>query len=180
MENTVKGGLAVDREDQVTLAMQGDRDAFTRLVMENEGFLYRAAMAVLGNEQDAQDAAQEAVLVAWKKIGRLRQPEAFRAWLLKILRRECMAVLRQRKKHGHAELEDALDTAGPEPSLDRQLEVSTTLERLAPPDKLVLSLYYGDGTTTRELAALFGISETAVRQRLHRARGKFREIYGEE
>ena len=69
---------------------------FTQQVMTYEPSMYRLAMSILGNTEDAADAAQEAILIAYQKLHTLRQKESFRPWLMKILTNECYALLKKR------------------------------------------------------------------------------------
>ena len=71
---------------------------FNEQVKENESAMYRLAMSMLGNTEDAADAAQEAILIAYQKLPSLRKRESFRPWLMRILTNECYAILRGRKK----------------------------------------------------------------------------------
>lgn len=68
---------------------------FTQQVMTYEPSMYRLAMSILGNTEDAADAAQEAILIAYQKLHTLRQKESFRPWLMKILTNECYALLKK-------------------------------------------------------------------------------------
>ena len=72
------------------LAREGDRDAFARLVDLHQQSAWRVAMAALGRSEEAEDAAQEAFLSAWRNLGHLRDDERFRPWLLSIVWRKAL------------------------------------------------------------------------------------------
>jgi len=72
------------------LAREGDRDAFARLVDLHQQSAWRVAMAALGRPDEAEDAAQEGFLSAWRNLGALRDDEAFRPWLLSIVWRKAL------------------------------------------------------------------------------------------
>jgi DNA-directed RNA polymerase specialized sigma24 family protein len=68
----------------VAAAQQGSREAFERLLRENERAVYRMTLAALGRRQDAEDAAQETFVLAWRKLATFRGESSFRTWLLAI------------------------------------------------------------------------------------------------
>jgi len=72
------------------LARDGDRDAFARLVDLHQQSAWRVAMAALGRHEEAEDAAQDAFLSAWRRLGTLRDVERFRPWLLSIVWRKAL------------------------------------------------------------------------------------------
>ena len=71
-------------EELVLLARQGDVEAFDQLVVRNERAVFRAALAVLRNPDDAEEVAQDAFIRAWRKLGGFRGGSSFRTWLLRI------------------------------------------------------------------------------------------------
>lgn len=85
-------------EEDVRKAQQGDRDAFTRLIKNMEGNLYRIASSILKSDQEKLDAAQEAIIKAYVSLPTLNHPRFFKTWMIRILIRECMRIARSRKK----------------------------------------------------------------------------------
>lgn len=168
-----------DAERLVREAKKGDSEAFTLLVLECEHMLARTAMTVLKNVDDAADAVQEAVLEAWRKLGTLRQPRYFKTWLVRILLHKCYDLCETREKHRHGELEAALDAAE-EKDRDAVLDVRAALDELSGDDKLLLGLFYYDCLSIREISGVLGLSEAAVKQRLHRGRQRFQAVYAEQ
>ena len=71
-----------------------DKEDFCHLVEVHQSALYRTARSILSNQQDVEDAVQEAVCAAYSHLDRLREPEKFKAWLLKILVNECYDLCR--------------------------------------------------------------------------------------
>lgn len=166
--------------DLIEKAQAGDRDAFTQLILWHEGALGRMALSALKEPNDAADAIQETILRAWKNLPRLRQPQFFRTWLIRILLRECATLRKSREKYSHAELpDDTWEQAAPAVPRDTVLDVRTVLETLSRDDRMILTLYYFDDFPVREIAEALHISQSAAKQRLHRAREKFRAAYEE-
>lgn len=169
-----------DSDELVRRARRGDREAFSDLILQNEGMLSRVAMSILKDPEDGADAVQEAVFAAWRRLPQLRFAGHFKTWLTKILIRSCYSLLEQREKHSHGELEAALDKAEEQGDLAAAMDLRTALSKLGENDRLILSLYYCDGFSVREIAGLLKLSESAVKQRIHRGRTRLRTIYGEQ
>ena len=163
----------------VKLARKGDREAFTQLVVANERMLSRVAMATLKNPDDAADAVQDTVLQAWESLGQLRQARYFKTWVVRILLNKCYRISAQRSLYAHSQLEETL-LAGEQPDWDQSLDVASALQAMGEQDRLLLGLFYFDRLSTREIAQALGLSESCVRQRLHRGRKRLQAIYTEK
>lgn len=138
------------------------------LVTDNETRLYRAALAILGDPQEAEDAVQDTFLKFLEKApADLQSPPA---WLMRVLVNGCKSRLRLRWKQT-APLPDTLPAPGPE---ERQ-EVEE-LFALPPEDRAVIHLFYYEGYSTDEIAAMLGQRPGTVRSRLHRARQKLKQL----
>lgn len=104
-------------------ARAGDREAFSALVTLHERSARRVAAAALGNQTDAEEAVQEACLAAWRRIDRLDDPSAFRAWLLRITwrkaldRRRSLGVWLRRMRREKADEEPAIDSVASDAQL---------------------------------------------------------------
>ncbi len=158
-------------------ARRGDRQAVSQLLTICYPRLLRSAKALLGNIDDAQDAAQEAALAVFEKLHQLQSPEAFRAWSSAIVRRTCTNVLRQRQltcQHTVPYDESSMDYGSD--SDDRCLETRTQLaeifDQVGEPMKAILMYRLMLGLSVRETASVLGLSEGAVKLRLFRARRK--------
>lgn len=146
---------------------------FTQQVLECEGAMYRLAMSIVGNTSDAADAAQQAILIAYQHRSSLRQKESFRPWLMRILTRECYAIVRQRKRL--TTLDDL-----PEQSCSGDREEGQELWQavcdLNESLRSVVVLYYYEGFQSKEIGEMLGISQDAVKARLSRARKHLRVL----
>jgi len=169
----------------VHAAQAGDAGSLGLLLARHRASMHAVAVALLGFAPDAEDAVQEAAIVALRRIGDLRDPDAAGPWLRAVVRNECRARLRRTSAIPVAEVADViaakgLDTA-PDPAeiLDRHALgdwVWTALEELSPVLRLVVLLrYFTDLTSYDEIAALCGTPVGTVRSRLSQARGKLAE-----
>ena len=153
------------------------RTWFAQQVKDCEQSLYRLANSILRDEDDTQDAAQEAICLAYQKLVLLRDKEKFKPWLLKILANTCYSMLRQRQRFV------CLDTL-PEQEAPERAETDTPLWHavLTLPDSMraVVVLYYYEGACVKEIAAILKLSEANVKTRLSRARKQLKALLLEE
>ncbi len=156
------------------------RSEFEALLPECAPLAFRVARGVLRNDADAQDAAQEALLRAFRRFGRLRDRTRFRAWLVRITFRIALDRVRARKRREQREhlwiqentrASQSLHTAGGD--FASQLEIA--LDELPEKQRLVLLLSAMQGHSTDEVSALLGIPVGTVKSRLFFARKQLAE-----
>lgn len=168
--------------DLVRAAQSGDAGSLGLLLARHRARMYAIALALLGHGQDAEDAVQEAALIALRRCGDIRDPEAVGPWLGMVVRNVCRAQLRSMSAVPVAEVSGvvAMDRSGgpPDPAevLDRHSLrdwVWNALEDLSPRLQLVTMLrYFTDVTSYEDIAALCGTPVGTVRSRLNQARTK--------
>lgn len=144
--------------------------SFEALLERQENRVYRTALAILGNVQDAEDQTQETFLRYLEKRPFFENPEHERAWLLTVTRNGCISRLRSKQRQ-NLPLKIDIPTPGPE-----EREEIEELFALPPEDREILHLYYYEGYSTREIAKMTGTREGTVRSRLSRARGKLKAL----
>jgi len=143
---------------------------------------FRLARAMLGGHADAEDAVQESVTLAWRKLRQLRDPGAFRPWFLAIVANRCRASRRSawwsvlRVDHSAVEL----DGVQPDDDVVGRLDLRGALRRLGREDRAALLLFYALDLPVEEVAAALGVSASAAKARIHRAAGRLRTAMGEE
>jgi RNA polymerase sigma-70 factor (ECF subfamily) len=173
-----------DVADLVAAAQGGDREAFDELVRATYAESYTLALRLTGNEEDARDVVQEAYLRAFRGLKRFRGDAQFSTWMYRITANCANTHLGRRGKHRHEVLEDSDPIADLRPSVDPQLQADATelrgrltvaLEQLPPKLRQVVVLRDIYDLPHEAIAAELGISETAAKVRLHRARKKLRE-----
>ena len=156
-------------------AKNKDPDAFDRLMRTQLKKMYRIAIAMLQNEEDAADAIQETVLKCWQKIGQLRNDKYFETWLARILINQCNDILRGRKKIVY--VEDIPEMVHEDHYFIN--EWKTVLSGLSEKYRVVMELYYVDGFSTKEIAGMLHISNTNVRSRMLRGRKQLEQLLKE-
>jgi RNA polymerase sigma-70 factor (ECF subfamily) len=177
-----------DVADLVTAAKDGDREAFDELVRATYASTYTLAYRLTGNEDDARDVVQEAYLRAYRGLRRFRGDAQFSTWMYRITANCAATHLGKRNRHRHDELDEALGLADTRPEHDPQLRVDAEdlhgrlqSALAALPDRLRAVVLLRDvyDLPHESIAAELGISESAAKVRLHRARHKLREhVFG--
>lgn len=160
------------RRDLVMRAMAGDHDAFSELARASIARLYAAARLILRDETAAEDATQDALVVAWRDLSALRDPDRFEAWLHRLLVRACYREAHRRRRRWTIEREvRPANTAESDPAnglADRD-ELERGFTRLDPDQRTVIVLHHYLGLTLDEVALAAGIPPGTARSRLHRA-----------
>ena len=148
---------------------------FSREIEKLGPTLFRVAFAILRNRTDCEDAAQNAVLKAYRNLGTLKQRRYFKTWLIQILKNECFDMLKRRRPTlDVTEQELSYEMAVPDVDLNR------AFDQLSPEERLTITLYYYEGYDTREIAKLTEVSEGTVRSRLSRGRASLRAMLQEK
>lgn len=155
----------------VIRAAQGDRDAFGRLIERRSDRLLRTARAILRNEAEAHDAAQEALVSAWANLPHLRNPNQFDAWLNRVLVNRCRETLRQRNRSREIDLAraDPAVTDSAAGSTDTAA-VRAAFQRISVEDRTILLLHHLHGLPLAEVAHHLSIPVGTAKSRLWNAR----------
>lgn len=148
---------------------------FTREIEAATPAMFRIAFAILRNRTDCEDAAQNAVLKAYRRLDSLTDKKVFRTWLIRILKNECFDMLRRRRPVGD------LDACGEGYEMEvPDLDLNRAFDTLSPDERLAITLYYYEGYHVSEIAAITDVSEGTVRSRLSRARASLKEQLSEK
>jgi RNA polymerase sigma-70 factor (ECF subfamily) len=159
----------------VEAARRGDRAAFAVLVHDAAPMLERLALRVLRHRQDAEDAAQEAILDAWRNLPRFRGDARFRTWTYRILIARAMDVARRRRPVEELPEAVACSASGPAESAasnDVERAIREVIDDLPPAQRAVLLLRTDHGMSYEEIAYVMGTGRDAVRVNLVEARRK--------
>lgn len=142
-----------------------DKEIFCDQVIRNQETMFRTAKAILHQDEDAEDAVQEAICAAYAGRGSLRDPARFRPWILKILVNKCYEFCRKRRT--------TVDQA-------ERLSLWQAVMALNSDLRAVVTLFYYEDLSIREISAVLGISEAAVKTRLSRGRSRLKQLLHEE
>lgn len=152
-----------------------DERQFTQAVRQYQRLLFHIAYAMLHDQQDCADAVQEALMLAWRGRGKLREEGAMKAWLTRILVNSCNNVLRKRKKATFTEL---VDIEAP-PQVDNIL-LHDALSKLQAELRLPIVLFYLEGFSVDEISQTLRLPTGTVKSRMARARKMLSSMLSEE
>jgi RNA polymerase sigma-70 factor (ECF subfamily) len=161
----------VEQSTLVERAARGDRGAFSLLVEGRLDRVFRMASAMLGSEADARDVTQDAFLIAWRQLPRLRERSRFDAWLNQIVRNRCRDVIRARRRSLEVEL-GSHDAVVPDAAnaISEAAAVSAAFDRLRADQRQILVLHHLHQLRVEDLARQLGIRIGTAKWRLHHAR----------
>lgn len=153
-----------------------EKEAFGKLILENQQQLYRIAKSILKRDEDCADAAQEAIVKAFEKLHTLREDAYAKTWLIRILIHECYRLSKNRGR------ELALDEnwMKEQPGKEGYASLYEALAVLPKEFRVVLVLHYLEGFSVQEMGEMLEISPGTVKSRLHRGREKLRILLSEE
>lgn len=186
--------LNVKKPLSVQALKAGNREEFARMVEQYSPGIYRLALKMLGNAQDAEDVLQETFLKALRALPGFEERSSLSTWLYRIAMNEALMILRKKRPEAFS-LEDQTTSQEDGESIEEPRDIvdwcclpenellsseardflNRAVEQLSPALRAVFVLRDLQDLSVRETAEALGISETAVKTRLLRARLKLRE-----
>jgi RNA polymerase sigma-70 factor (ECF subfamily) len=161
----------VDR-DLIEAARSGDREAYVDLIRVRTDRLFTIAQRILRDIDRAEDALQDALVIAWRDLRGLRDPDRFDAWLQRLVINVCIAqATRERRRTANLRVLPLDGPAAPDELLsiaERDL-LERGFRRLPPDQRAILVLHHYLGYAPSEIAETLGIPAGTARSRLHHA-----------
>jgi len=179
----VQPGQSIDGTPARELERAGAHAEFEAQLAECGPLAFRIAQGVLRNAADAEDVAQEALLKAFRNFHRLREPQKFRAWLVRITFRMALDRRRSGKRREKRETQWAMPELRPSPptaedlaaSSEFQIRLERAMDELPEKLRLVLLLSALQDYTLEEVSTMLGIPMGTVKSRLFFARKQLAE-----
>jgi RNA polymerase sigma-70 factor, ECF subfamily len=184
-------GRPLEERDLVLRAQRGDESAFAELVRAHQEIAFRVAFLITGIPSEAEDAAQDGFVKAWRALGRFRSGEPWRPWLLTIVANEARNRRRSAGRRAQLALRAARDQgsgdAAPFPgtssaesavlAADERQRLLAALETLPEEARNVLACRYLLELSEQETAAALGLRRGTVKSRTSRALDRLRDAY---
>lgn len=178
----------LNEQTLIQSAQRGDLEAFNALIVQYQNAAFTLAYRIMGETSSANDAAQEAMITAYRRLDTFRGG-SFKAWLLRIVTNRCYDELRRRKRQRQTTFSDLTPEDADEPPLadesdtpeeiaqsrELQREVQRCINRLNADQKLVLVLCDIEGLDYGEISEQVGATLGTVKSRLSRARASVRD-----
>lgn len=163
-------------EELVKRAKNNDEKAFDELIELIKNELYLIAKTKLKIDDDIADAIQETILKCYQNIHKLRDIKLFKTWTIRILINECNKIYRKKEKYKISiednEIEKYIKS---EENYDENIEFSILIRKLETEEKLILTLYYYSGYTTKEISQILRKNENTIRSKMSRAKDKLKK-----
>lgn len=158
-------------DELLSWAREGDEDAFTRLVEPHRDVLYGVCYRICGNPQDAQDALQNAMLAAWRNIGRFQGRSKISTWMYRIAHNAALAIVRKKVAMPASDMiADGPAVRSGDTSVDDVHTVRWALAQVPPDFRAALVLREYHDLTYAEIAEIQGIKIETVKTRIARGR----------
>lgn len=177
----------MDEDKIVQRARRGDAAAFEQLVTAYRDRVYRLALRLCGNEADADEAAQDAFLAAWRGLPNFRGESKFSTWLYQLVNHAAIDLLRREKRQVAAGDIDEVDTPDTAPSPHHMAErneqrqaVREAVLALPEEQRQVVVLRFMEELSYEEIGAALHLPTGTVKSRLNRAKAALREILSQK
>lgn len=182
----VESCIAMTNENLIIESVRkGDTNAFRQLVEMYQDYVFTIAMRILNNREEAEEAAQDAFLKAWKGLPGFEAKAKFATWLYRIAWRAAIDRLRSRPK-SHTSIDNAdkhLQVLDQEPTPSEEIEaedarrvLEEAIGQMEPEDAALISLYYQSERTVKEIAEITGLTESNIKVKLFRLRSHLKGI----
>lgn len=180
-----------DEKNMILRVLDGDQDAFERLVKTYETQVYNLCLRMVGNQEDAKDLAQEAFLKAWRGLQFYKFESAFSTWLYRLTSNVCIDFLRRQKRRPVVSLtmqedeEQAVELeipdSAPQPEeqilyREQKTAIAAAMNQLEEEFRLVLTLRVIEDLPYEEIAEIMNLKIGTVKSRLARARMKLKSL----
>ena len=167
-------------EELIMKAKNGDKQAFTSIILLLKNDLYRIAKLRLSNEDDINDVVQDTVLIALKSLRNLKQAQYFKTWITKILINESNKVYAKKSRFNAVSFDEIEDGRGFNFSnienIEETLDFNLICKKLKYEERTIIILYYLEDFTDKEIGKILNLKKNTVTTKRTRARQKLKKI----
>jgi RNA polymerase sigma-70 factor, ECF subfamily len=183
----------MDETELIAAARLGDEDAFTELYQQHLGYVKAVGRAIL-RKNDLDDMCQDTFLLAFTRLHSFEGNSQFRTWITRIATNRCLAILRKGRRNGESNhirmdpetsddlLDGCLFTSEDKTltGMPARLDMDKLLHGLKPMQRLVLEMAYVEDMPAQEIAEVLGTTLACVKNSIHHAKRRVREINKQE
>ena len=166
-------------EELIKQAQNGDKQAFSELILSISDELYKIARTRISIEDDIEDAIQDTMIEVYKSIKKLKEPEKFKKWTFKILINKCNRIYR-RKYKDDISIDDENFLKSDTHSIDKlenEIDFYELIQDLKYEEKVIATLYYMEDYSVKEIKDILNMNENTINTNLFRARQKLKNKY---
>ena len=161
-------------KELINKARSGNSDAFVSLIELHKQSLFMVARGYFTERMDVEDAIAETVFTCWQQISKLKKPEFFKTWLIRILINKCNDIKRKQTQTVAIESIEHI----PQTDDTSSMEFESLIELVSEKNRIVLVLYYGEGYKLGQIGKMLGLPVSTVTNRLKRGRRTTLQDFG--
>ena len=163
-------------------AKEGDKDAFSEIILEIKKELYYLSKAKLNSEDDIADCIQDTIIISYQNIKKLKENSYFKTWIIKILINQCNKRLRNNKIQNNYIENIPIENCMIKKELESEkIDFDFLIKDLQSDEKTILTLFYRFEYTIKEISIILNKNENTIKSKIQRARNKLKNKFkGEE
>ncbi len=165
--------------------LEGNMNAFAELVNRYKDLVFTLSLKVLQNREEAEEAAQDTFVKIFKSLNKFKGESKFSTWIYKITYNNCLDRLKKQKRNRPViaineftenEVKSLMNVLDAIEENERKQMIKSCLDLLPPEESFLLTLYYFDENSLREISTIMGINENNIKIKLFRSRKKLAGI----
>lgn len=170
-------------EELIKKAQKGDKNAFTDVILQIRNDLYKIAKTRISSDDDIEDLIQDTMIETYKHIKKLREPEKFKMWVIKILINKCNKLYKKKYKKDISIDEYDLEKyiiLNSQKDIEDDLNFYHLIKDLKYEERIVLVLHYMEQYSVKDISKILKINENTIKTHLYRAREKIKKKLNEK
>ena len=175
----------VNDQHYINAVIEGDTNAFAVLVDRYKGIVFSLSLKMLQNREEAEEAAQDTFIKIYKSLNRFNGASKFSTWVYKITYNNCLDRLKKQKRNRHVvainestehEVKSLINILDTIEESERKQVIQDCLNLLTAEESFLLTLYYFNENSLKEISEIIGINDNNVKIKLFRSRKKLAGI----
>ena len=165
-------------KELIKKAQKGDKNAFTDIILQIRNDLYKIAKTRISNDDDIEDLIQDTMIETYKHIKKLREPEKFKMWVIKILVNKCNKLYKKKYRKDISIDEYNLENyiiLNTQKDIEDDLNFYYLIKNLKYEERIVLVLHYMEQYSVKDISKILKTNENTIKTLLYRAREKIKE-----
>lgn len=165
-------------EELIKKAQKGDKNAFTDIILQIRNDLYKIAKTRISSDDDIEDLIQDTMIETYKHIKKLREPEKFKMWVIKILVNKCNKLYKKKYRNDISIDEYNMENyiiLNSQKDIEDDLNFYYLIKKLKYEERIVLVLHYMEQYSVKDISKILKINENTVKTHLFRARERIKK-----
>lgn len=170
-------------EELIKKAQKGDKNAFTYIILQIRNDLYKIAKTRISSDDDIEDLIQDTMIETYKHIKKLREPEKFKMWVIKILVNKCNKLYKKKYRNDISIDEYNMENyiiLNSQKDIEDDLNFYYLIKKLKYEERIVLVLHYMEQYSVKDISKILKINENTVKTHLFRARERIKKDLNEK